>query len=470
MSCLKVGPSLPPQFIIHSSQFITVHYSSTFQRIEKEIEHLETQELNISANEEVILKRLKEVERTSEDIIKDLTAGFAEASFAMEISVEHNARTGESHVVAMSTITPKAVQEKGVKVYDDGRKSVHALHRANQNTEHEGVEEMTPSEVEELLRQAMDKEVPSEVQYHQPVYSASYTGDSRPSTPRTPGKTPRQTPTLTNHSPFSCMTQSEAQNLAIMEGCQGRELARSKSPSDPSGPSQTPWDGAQADDESPLCIANQARSSLQPGSLRHSPKPPANLINGHADATVPRAATLVSVKARCEGVPVQPVYTCHEAPGAFSPRGPQSGVGTPDPASDDALHNRGSPFYQESEASLNLMDELTEDMEAEPVTMIFMGFKNAEDEEDEEDFQAELVMISNSDEDEADEADGSGCLSFHPEGHSSRVFCPRMGVATLPGSEPLNDTNHTNRDHLLPLKPTFIHKPGNSLEEMKCLS
>lgn len=31
---------------------------------------METQELNISANEEVVLKRLKEVERTTEDIIK----------------------------------------------------------------------------------------------------------------------------------------------------------------------------------------------------------------------------------------------------------------------------------------------------------------------------------------------------------------------------------------------------------------
>nr|XP_054607347.1 protein P200 isoform X1 [Nothobranchius furzeri]XP_054607348.1 protein P200 isoform X1 [Nothobranchius furzeri]XP_054607349.1 protein P200 isoform X1 [Nothobranchius furzeri] len=39
-------------------------------RIEKEIKDLETQELNISANEEVVLRRLKEVERTPEDIIK----------------------------------------------------------------------------------------------------------------------------------------------------------------------------------------------------------------------------------------------------------------------------------------------------------------------------------------------------------------------------------------------------------------
>ncbi|KAM8823493.1 uncharacterized protein palmdb isoform 2-T2 [Spinachia spinachia] len=46
---------------------------SNIIRIEEEIKALETQELNISANEEVVLKRLKEVEKTSEDIIKKAT-------------------------------------------------------------------------------------------------------------------------------------------------------------------------------------------------------------------------------------------------------------------------------------------------------------------------------------------------------------------------------------------------------------
>ncbi|XP_059901423.1 paralemmin-3 isoform X3 [Gadus macrocephalus] len=53
----------------------TVQLQSNIDRIEKEIEDLETHELNISANEEVILKRLKEVERTAEDIIKDANTG-----------------------------------------------------------------------------------------------------------------------------------------------------------------------------------------------------------------------------------------------------------------------------------------------------------------------------------------------------------------------------------------------------------
>uniref|UniRef100_A0A3B3IMJ5 Uncharacterized protein n=1 Tax=Oryzias latipes TaxID=8090 RepID=A0A3B3IMJ5_ORYLA len=42
-------------------------------RIEKEVEALEMQELSISANEEVVLKRLKEVERTAEEIIRKAT-------------------------------------------------------------------------------------------------------------------------------------------------------------------------------------------------------------------------------------------------------------------------------------------------------------------------------------------------------------------------------------------------------------
>lgn len=41
-------------------------------RIEMEIAALETHELEISAKEEILLKQLKEVEKTAEDIIKVL--------------------------------------------------------------------------------------------------------------------------------------------------------------------------------------------------------------------------------------------------------------------------------------------------------------------------------------------------------------------------------------------------------------
>uniref|UniRef100_A0A672JER8 Palmdelphin-like n=1 Tax=Salarias fasciatus TaxID=181472 RepID=A0A672JER8_SALFA len=174
---------------------------SLLLRIEKEIEALETQELSISANEETVLKRLKEVERTAEDIIK---VGPVEpvrpagrpaedepkrATFAMEISVEHDRRTGKCEVVSTATVPAGSFPERGLKVYEDGRRSVYAL-PAEGAEAHPELGEMTLSEVEELLRQATDRTVPSEVQYHQPVYSAPYSGTSRPSTPRThsPGR------------------------------------------------------------------------------------------------------------------------------------------------------------------------------------------------------------------------------------------------------------------------------------------
>lgn len=48
--------------------FQSAHLSSC--RIEEEITALEDEELRISSNETLILKRLKEVEKTPEDIIK----------------------------------------------------------------------------------------------------------------------------------------------------------------------------------------------------------------------------------------------------------------------------------------------------------------------------------------------------------------------------------------------------------------
>ena len=379
----------------------------------------------------------------------------------MEISVEHDPRTGASHVVAMSTITPEDAQEKGIKVYDDGRKSVYALSHAPQKSDAERPEEMTRSEVEELLSQAMDKEVPSEVQYHQPVYSksTSYPRNSRPSTPRTP-KTPRQTPTPTGPSPSTCPAQNGAQSLEIVEEDLDHPHAGSKGPCSPT-PSHLPRDRAPRCEEntqqSLFYIPNQGQAQdSQPRS--HKP----NLPSSQAGSPVPNAVTLVSVTARSEGVPIQPVYRGDDRSAPHT----QSGLCTPDAVTD----HRGSPCYQESEASLNDFNTLTEDFEEEPVTMIFMGFKNAEKDE-EEDFQAELVMICNSDEEEDDEdrgferdeeEDGSGNLSYHPQGYSSKVFCPRVGVAKVSGDVALNEDACTNCDDILPLKPTFIHKPGKN--------
>ncbi|XP_021322788.1 palmdelphin isoform X3 [Danio rerio] len=169
---------------------------SNIHRIEKEIEALEREEMNISTNEGLILKRLKVVEKSPEDIIKAVNADFASepiyihstipnmlkpstpllsqrkrqdleteakndkgkpALFAMEINVQKDLRTGESQVISSSTISPQELQQRGIKVYDDGRKSVYALRTDGHQPGANGVDELSPVEVEELLRQASGK-------------------------------------------------------------------------------------------------------------------------------------------------------------------------------------------------------------------------------------------------------------------------------------------------------------------------
>ncbi|XP_061522655.1 palmdelphin isoform X2 [Phycodurus eques] len=72
-------------------------------RIEKEIKALETEELNISANEEFVLKRLKEVERTPEDIIKRATSE-TEGSDGQELNKDRSSSENyDFDVVTMET-------------------------------------------------------------------------------------------------------------------------------------------------------------------------------------------------------------------------------------------------------------------------------------------------------------------------------------------------------------------------------
>ncbi len=94
----------------------------------------------------------------------------------MKISVEKDLRTGESHILSTATIAPLDLQQQGIKVYDDGHKSVYALDgRDSQND----MNEMSPLEVEELLMKASEKRKPTDVEYHEPVFSSPF---SRPST------------------------------------------------------------------------------------------------------------------------------------------------------------------------------------------------------------------------------------------------------------------------------------------------
>uniref|UniRef100_A0A672UF23 Palmdelphin n=1 Tax=Strigops habroptila TaxID=2489341 RepID=A0A672UF23_STRHB len=188
-------------------------------RLEKEIEALEREEMEVSAKEEAILKKLKSVEKTTEDIIKSVKAEKAgvekeadyiyasipdlpkhfrpstlrspahaatddeekrKALFAMEIKVEKDMKTGENTVLSTIPLPSKEFKETGIKVYDDGRKSVYAV-SSNGSTTQNGVDELAPVEVEDLLRQATEKNSQSPTEYHEPVFANKF---CRPVTPQ----------------------------------------------------------------------------------------------------------------------------------------------------------------------------------------------------------------------------------------------------------------------------------------------
>ncbi|XP_068098685.1 palmdelphin [Hyperolius riggenbachi] len=184
-------------------------------RLEEEIENLEKQEVQLSAKEVKVLQRLKSVERTTEDIIRavnaevregmhiepvrDIYAGIPDlppsykptfvrkmesaqlengdeprkALFAMEIKVQKDIKTGKSTVLSSIPIPSDEFQDAGVKVYDDGRKSVYALSSEGKVAKNE-VDSLAPVEVEDLLRKATEKNTQSPTEYHEPVFSNQY--------------------------------------------------------------------------------------------------------------------------------------------------------------------------------------------------------------------------------------------------------------------------------------------------------
>ncbi|XP_061821949.1 palmdelphin isoform X2 [Nerophis lumbriciformis] len=375
-------------------------------RMEKEMEALEAEELNISAKEDFVLKRLKEVERTAEDIIRELKADVHTdvtntcgsqapdrvyltppspdprppspgeeqlATFAMEISVERDARTGTCQVVSTATITPESVKGRGLKVYDDGRKSIFAVNPSVQVEVDPG---MTTQQAEELLRQAADEKVPSEVQYHQPVYSSA-----RPKTLQ-PKSLQKILPC--QRSPEQAQVSFQDQTLKL----QG--------------------------------TSSQSSVQTEPG------------LHNTSTSTQNRAV-VVSVKEKRE-------------------------------VSADMDGHR-----QKCEL-LSLADS-SDEQGCPPVTMVFMGYQDALDEED-QDFQAELVVVGNSEDEDEDEDDvrteqNGEFLSYHPDGYKSKVFPPQDWLkGPVVRCRSTTQVLDKPASHSGLHRPTFTHKSAHKSTHM----
>ncbi|KAM6414749.1 palmdelphin [Rhynochetos jubatus] len=420
-------------------------------RLEKEIEDLEREEMEVSAKEEAILKKLKSVEKTTEDIIKsvknekagvekeadyiyasipDLPKYFRpsalrsvahvatddeekrKALFAMEIKVEKDMKTGENTVLSTIPLPSKEFKETGIKVYDDGRKSVYAV-SSNGGTTQNGMDELALVEVEDLLRQATEKNSQSPTEYHEPVFANKF---CRPVTPQKDKLVPgpkledthrREINGFNNQTELSCKTEPCMQQHKE-NGFDLPKLIQPKSPSP---------------------------------ELSHSEKKvhtnPENRIDNEE-----RTAAHEELK------PYQ--NTRHTETRFLSPCHLNE-ISSPAPQDEDNVQ------YSIVQAVPCYVDD------SEPVTMIFMGYQHIDDDAEADQklsrydgvIRAELVIIDDDEDDSKSEKP-----AYHPIGHYSQVY--------QPPSRKITEVSQTNPvSHLGASLNKVPHKNSISLQEQE---
>ncbi|NXV09530.1 PALMD protein, partial [Cettia cetti] len=425
-------------------------------RLEKEIEALERQEMAVSAKEEAILKKLKSIEKTTEDIIKSVKtekAGFEKeaadyiyasipdlpksfrpsalrstahadtddeekrkALFAMEIKVEKDMKTGENTVLSTIPLPSKEFKETGIKVYDDGRKSVYAV-SSNGSTTQNGMDELAPVEVEDLLRQATEKNSQSPTEYHEPVFANKF---CRPVTPQKDKLVP-------------------GPNL---EGTEKREM---------NGFSNHQTEFSKTE---PVMQQNKENGLDLPKVIQ--PKSPSPIIS-HTEKKVHTNTENRMIhneernSAHEELKPYQNTRERHSETRFLSPCHPNEACPAPQDE-EDVRYNivQAVPCYVD---------------ESEPVTMVFMGYQRLEDDDAETSqklsrydgvIRAELVIIDDDEEDDSK----SEKPAYHPIGHYSQVYQPPNRKTT--------EAQQTNPvSGLGPRLNTVPHKNSISLQEQE---
>ncbi|KAK9532767.1 hypothetical protein VZT92_010135 [Zoarces viviparus] len=166
-------------------------------RLEFEIGTLENEESLISAKEQVLRERLKETERSIEDLQKGLMSHDGDATgcmsaplsdctdpdpdhvvlatqprtgppaiprpalFAMEINVEQDAQTGEQRILSANRVSPLDSASRGVKIYDDGRKVVYEVTSSGGVSTSTMENGWSSAQVDQLIQRAARPVVPA---------------------------------------------------------------------------------------------------------------------------------------------------------------------------------------------------------------------------------------------------------------------------------------------------------------------
>ncbi|NXX50130.1 PALMD protein, partial [Tricholaema leucomelas] len=388
-------------------------------RLEKEIQALEKEEVEVSTKEEAILKKLKSVEKTTEDIIKsvktekaavekeaadyiyanipDLPKNFRpsalrnaindeeerrRALFAMEIKVEKDMKTGGNTVLSTIPLPSKEFKETGVKVYDDGRKSVYAVSSNGSTTQNE-MDELAPVEVEDLLRQATEKNSQSPTEYHEPVFANKF---CRPVTPHKDKSVPGPKLEDTHRREINGFSNHQTEFSSKME----------------------PF--LQQHEENGLGLPKVTQPKSPSLVLPHSEK------KAHTNPEI-RMIPNEERKAALEELnPYQNTRKRHNETGVLSPSHMHETSAAPQDNEDTQ--------YSIVQAVPCYVDD------SEPVTMIFMGYQRIDEDDYPEGGQnvsrydgvihAELVIIDDDEEDNSK----SEKPAYHPVGHYSQVYQP----------------------------------------------
>lgn len=427
----------------------------SIHRLEKEIQDLEKVELQISTNEEAILKKLKSIERTTEDIIRSVKEEKEETSresiediyanipdlpksyipsrlrkernegleddeqnrkalYAMEIKVEKDLKTGESTVLSSIPLPSDDFKGTGIKVYDDGQKSVYAV-SSNHCAAHNGTDGLAPVEVEELLRQASERNSKSPTEYHEPVYANPF---CRPTAPQRERATPG--PNFQERIKMKANGLSDDVNDSTLKMDNGLSGERSNSFNHigPIRPTPHPRSVTQQAEEMPHA----------PQKMLMTPWEESNAVQEKL-APSPKARPRPSKATRGKSEPQGSSPTCQE----------------------------------EEEVRYHIVHSLPSDVDhSGPVTMIFMGYQQAEDNEEDKKLltgydgiiHAELVLID--DETEEDEGEAKQ-LSYRHAAPCSQVYQPPKPTP-LPRKRP-EVSPRENSNHKSP------HKNSISLKE-----
>ncbi|KAK6310524.1 hypothetical protein J4Q44_G00185790, partial [Coregonus suidteri] len=442
---------------------------TSIHRIEKEIEALEREETMISKNEGFILKRLKAIEKTPEEIIKEAKENFKEepihittatpdapksyksliskkqsfeynkdtpkqTMFAMEINVQKDLRTGETQVLSTSTVTPQELQQRGVKVYDDGRKSVYAL-RSDESQLGDGsnrVDELSPMEVEVLLRAATEQKKSQRSPLGHQGHQESMSAFSTPCGARGhQGLSPVEVEEQLRKATVQKMPQSGAfpkDHRGHQESVPAFSKTCSRRASAPNRPQQshakvihgTNGNGYQQESYKRDVLSRKELHYIDgvhysgQESLSSSPHIPVRSFIGRQDEEYYQPNNGYNQNPFTYGV--EKGFTTHDS--YHIPRESQRGGMFYDSLAE--MDRKPSPIYQEDShfSILNTMDT------SEPVTAIFMGYQTAKDDSGrglgyEGSIRAELVVIG--DEDGVDKSNPQ-FNTYTPDGYNNRGY------------------------------------------------